>query len=396
VRILAALSCVLVTLPGTLELLLLSLGALASRWLPRPRALPQAASGRIAVVVPAHNEEATLGECLQSLQLAITADGQADLVVVADCCTDATAAVAQAQGARVLVRDAAAERGKGFALRHAWQQLRTEPVAALAVVDADSVVDRSFVREIRRHLHSDADAVQVRNLVRNASASPRTRLLALGLCAMNLVRPLGRERLGCSAGLFGNGFAVRREALEQVPFSGRSITEDLDYHIRLVLAGRRVRFVDTTSVWSDMPTTEREARGQRARWEGGRLNAAIRWAPRLLRGVAAGRLRLLEPLLDLLLLPLAYHAALLSLLLLLPWTPGRIWGAFGLAVLAFHVALAARLGGRLRDLAFLPAVPFYLLWKLALLGRIVAAARPGAAWLRAPRRHDAPRWRPPS
>jgi cellulose synthase/poly-beta-1,6-N-acetylglucosamine synthase-like glycosyltransferase len=189
---------------------------------------------------------------------------------------------------------------------------------------------------------------------------------------------------------------VRREALEQVPFSGRSITEDLDYHIRLVLAGRRVRFVDTTSVWSDMPTTEREARGQRARWEGGRLNAAIRWAPRLLRGVAAGRLRLLEPLLDLLLLPLAYHAALLSLLLLLPWTPGRIWGAFGLAVLAFHVALAARLGGRLRDLAFLPAVPFYLLWKLALLGRIVAAARPGAAWLRAPRRHDAPRWRPPS
>jgi len=205
---------------------------------------------------------------------------------------------------------------------------------------------------------------------------------------MNLVRPLGRERLGCSVGVFGNGFAVRRGALEQVPFTGNSITEDLDFHIRLVLAGRRVRFVDTTGVWSDMPTTGRQASGQRARWEGGRLNALRRWAPSLLRNVVAGRLRLLEPLGDLLLLPLAYHAALLSLLLVLPWAPGRLIGAFGLAVLALHVVLAAQLGGRPRDLLALPAVPFYLLWKLALLGRIVAAARPQAAWLRTPRRRD--------
>ena len=116
-----------------------------------------------------------------------------------------------------------------------------------------------------------------------------------------------------------------------------------------------------------MPTTGREARGQRARWEGGRLNAAIRWAPRLLRGVAAGRLRLLEPLLDLLLLPLAYHAALLSLLLLLPWTPGRIWGAFGFAVLAFHVALAPDSEAGCRDLAFAPR------------GSVVPALEAGAA-----------------
>ena len=181
-----------------------------------------------------------------------------------------------------------------------------------------------------------------------------------------------------------------------MPFSGRSITEDLDHHIRLVLAGRRVCFADSTSVWSDMPTTGREARGQRARWEGGRLNAAMRWAPRLLRRIAAGEFRLVEPLLDLLLLPLAYHAALLSLLLVLPWTPGRILGAFGFAVLTVHVALAARLGGRLRDLAVLPAAPFYLLWKLGLLRRIVAAARPNATWMRAPRPNDTERWGPPS
>jgi hypothetical protein len=137
-----------------------------------------------------------------------------------------------------------------------------------------------------------------------------------------------------------------------------------------------------------MATTGREARGQRVRWEGGRLNLARTWVPRLLRGIAAGRIRQVEPLLDLLLLPLAHHTALLSLLVMLPWTPGRIWGALGFAVLAFHVALAARVGGRLRHLAVLAAVPGYLLWKLALLARVVAAARPGAAWDRAPRPSD--------
>jgi cellulose synthase/poly-beta-1,6-N-acetylglucosamine synthase-like glycosyltransferase len=378
----------LVTAPGTLLLLLLSLGALAWGWRRRVQ-VPGVARVRLAIVVPAHDEEATIPACLRSLRAAIDVDGgDARLVVVADACSDATARVAEGMGARVLVRNDARERGKGFALRHAWQALRAEPIDALAVVDADTVVEASFVREVRAHLGGDADAVQTRNLVRNADASTRTRLLSLGMLAMNLVRPLGRERLGCSVGVFGNGFAVRRGALEQVPFTGNSITEDLDFHIRLVLAGRRVRFVDTTGVWSDMPTTGRQASGQRARWEGGRLNALRRWAPSLLRNVVAGRLRLLEPLGDLLLLPLAYHTALLSLLLVLPWAPGRLIGAFGLAVLALHVVLAAQLGGRLRDLLALPAVPFYLLWKLALLGRIVAAARPQAAWLRTPRRRD--------
>jgi cellulose synthase/poly-beta-1,6-N-acetylglucosamine synthase-like glycosyltransferase len=378
----------LATLPGTLELLLLSSAALVARW----RA-PQAASGRacgtIAIVVPAHDEERTIRACVRALQAAIEADGQAALVVVADHCSDATGEIAAELGARVLSRENSPDRGKGAALRYAWQVLRHEPVDALAVVDADTVVERDFVVEVRRHLRGDADAVQVRNLVANADASVPARLLALAMLAMNVVRPLGRERLGCSAGIFGNGFAVRRETLEQVPFDGDSIVEDLDYHLRLVDAGRRSRFVASTAVWSEALASTRETARQRVRWEGGRLHLLRTWLPRLVRGVAAGRLRLLEPLLDLLTPPLAYHGALLALLAVLPWTPGRLWGAFGLAVLALHTVLAARIGGRLRDLSVLFAAPGYLVWKLALLGRIVASSGGDAAWKDSRRRPDA-------
>jgi hypothetical protein len=57
-------------------------------------------------------------------------------------------------------------------------------------------------------------------------------------------------------------------------------------------------------------------------------------------------------------------------------------------VLALHVVVAARIGGRLADLTVLVAAPAYLLWKLALLGRIFASSRPDAAWHRTSRRHD--------
>ena len=389
-----ALFCVLATLPGTLELLLLSLAALVSRWRP-PRPQEGAPCGRIAVVVPAHNEEGTVGACVQALQAAIEADGQSSLVVVADCCSDATAEVCEGLRARVLVREDDQERGKGFALRDAWQRLRSEGVDALAVVDADTIVEPNFVCEIRRHLRG-ADAVQVRNLVGNADASVRTRLLALALLAMNVVRPLGRERLGLSAGLFGNGFAVRRDALEQVPFRGGSITEDLDHHLRLVLAGRRARFVDSTTVWSEMVTRGGEAASQRIRWEGGRLNLVWSWAPRLRARDREG-----TPVAGRAAAGPAHASADLSRVASraprgAPLRAARVWAAFGFAVLALHVALAARLGGRLSDLTVLAAAPAYLLWKLPLLGRIAASARPGAPWQRTSRSHDAAPRNPPS
>ena len=60
------------------------------------------------------------------------------------------------------------------------------------------------------------------------------------------------------------------------------------------------------------------------------------------------------------------------------------WIRLGISLVAMTVASV----GMYSVIVALPVVPFYLLWKLALLGRIVAATRPQAAWLRTPRRRD--------
>ena len=189
----------LMTVPGTVELLLVTIGGI----LPPRNASPSTNTAgstpqRLAVVVPAHNEEGGIHRCVLSLRACEPLGEYFSIVVVADNCTDATAARAQAAGARVLERHDLQKRGKGYALDFAFNILLAEGIEAVVVVDADTVVDANLLREFRRLFASGAQAIQVRYRVQNPQASLRTRLMNVALLAFNLLRLRGRERWGLS------------------------------------------------------------------------------------------------------------------------------------------------------------------------------------------------------
>src|SRR6185312_16049058 len=97
----------------------------------------------ITVVIAAHNEERRLGRCLESVQAA--AAGRAvEVIVVDNCSTDGTAAVARAAGARVV-----AERALGA--------VANAPL--VAVIDADSVCPPDWLDKIARAFAGDAPLV---------------------------------------------------------------------------------------------------------------------------------------------------------------------------------------------------------------------------------------------
>jgi cellulose synthase/poly-beta-1,6-N-acetylglucosamine synthase-like glycosyltransferase len=340
---------------------------------------------RVAVVVPAHNESANIGACVASLRAADARDFHVEIVVVADNCSDRTAEAAAEGGARVLVRNEEKLRGKGYALDFAFRKLLAEGCEAFLVVDADTQVAPNFIEETAGLLRAGADAVQCRYVVKNAGESIRTRLMNVAFLAFNVLRPRGRDRLGLSCGIYGNGFGMRSETLREVPYLAAGLVEDLEYHLALVNAGKRVRFADRTSVSSDMPSSGRGVETQRARWEGGRFGVMRQEVPRLLRGVLRGKFRLAEPLMDLLLLPLAFHVTLLLIAATAPWEPVRITGIVGLAAVAVHLLAALAIGGGgWRDLASLLAAPFYVLWKLIMLPAVMRSSR-GGTWVRTER-----------
>ncbi len=108
----------------------------------------------ITVVIAAHNEERRLGRCLASVRESAAAlAAPVDVIVVDNCSTDDTAAVARAGGARVVVeRRLGAVNAKAAGVAAARAPL-------VAVIDADSVCPRDWLAKIAGAFAADARLV---------------------------------------------------------------------------------------------------------------------------------------------------------------------------------------------------------------------------------------------
>ena len=330
----------------------------------------------IAIVVPAHDEEAGLHATAASL---LATDYPADrriVLVVADNCTDATAEVARRAGAHVMERNDPDRRGKGYALALAFDHLLrdTAPVVdAIAVVDADTLVSPNLLREMAAAFGAGASVVQADYGVRNAGASWRTRLLVIALSSFHGVRSLGRERLRVSCGLRGNGMGFTTDVLRAVPQRATGLVEDVEHGVELGLAGYRVWYLREAHVWGEMPATAAASRSQRDRWERGRRQLVRRWAPPLLRRAWRDRIAadlladLIVPPLSQIVLALTAAVGLGAVVVAMGGSAFAIAaGACGLAGVGVYVARGWQLSGTgtqgLLDLAKAPA---YMTWKLA-------------------------------
>lgn len=263
-------------------------------------------STRLVILIPAHNEADFIVRCVRSLKDQTYPEGLLEIVVVADNCTDDTAALARSAGAEVLVRTAPEARGKGQALRWALDEVLARPRSpeGIVVVDADSVVDRQFVATLVVPLEDGADAVQGESLMFQQS-SPQAALRGAAFLLMNRVRPSARAVLRLPCNLAGNGMLLSRRVLVAHPWSAFSSAEDLEYSIRLRMQGVRPVFAGGALIFSPVVSDHKAAEQQRLRWEGGKFHVARKWIPRLVaRALRTGDISLLEAAVDLAVPPL--------------------------------------------------------------------------------------------
>jgi len=348
---------------------------------------------RFDVVVPAHNEAAVIEGVVASLRkLDWPADGFR-VLVVADNCTDSTAALARAAGAEVLERHDTGRRGKGYALDFAFQASRARGWAyAVVVVDADTEVLANLLEAFAARIENGAAAIQAHYGVLNSQASWRTRLMAVAMASFHRVRSRARERLQLSTGIRGNGWCITHRLLRQVPYRAFSLTEDIEYGIDLGLAGYRVHYADEAHVAAMMVSGERAASTQRQRWEDGRLQLIRSRTLPLLRAAMGPRGGVcLDLAIDLLVLPLSYVAINVAALIVLAsvallWEPFmQMWLWLGLGCgmsLLLYVLRGWQLSGvGMRGLVDLLRAPFFVLWKVLLMLR----ARRSAEWVRTKR-----------
>jgi 1,2-diacylglycerol 3-beta-glucosyltransferase len=381
-----------------LYLLLLSLAALvaANRGRgARPASASPATSPHFALLVPAHDEEAVIGDLLESLDALDYPVARRDIYVIADNCTDETAALVSATrlpGVHVCERLAARQRGKGHALRWMLEELDRagRRYDAYVVVDADSQLSPNFLRAAADALARGAAAVQGQYRVSNEAGAWTAGLRAVAFALFNHLRPLGRSALGWSAGLKGNGMCFSREVIERFGWGSYTLAEDAEYHLALVGAGVRVAYVPEAVVTSAMPTDLRQARSQQQRWERGRLVLARAYAAKLVRASIRRRdLASLDAIAEVCLPPISLLAGVLvpvlAAAIFLRWTPGLV--VVGLLLLAFLLHGAAGMAlARLSPRAYLSLLyaPWYIVWKIGIYAGS-ALRRGDGPWVRTSR-----------
>src|SRR5262249_35161415 len=145
----------------------------------------------------------------------------------------------------VYERNDTANRGKGQALRWAFERLQAEGHVfdAYLIVDADSQVAPYTLSCLAREIAGGAEAAQILHTVLNGEDAPSAAMRWLALTLKNYVRPMGRTALGGSAPLLGNGMCLTHTLLQRHPWRASALTEDAEYYLTLVQAGERVHYV---------------------------------------------------------------------------------------------------------------------------------------------------------
>jgi cellulose synthase/poly-beta-1,6-N-acetylglucosamine synthase-like glycosyltransferase len=359
-------------------------------------AAPRQPESNVAVLIPAHNEvvgiEATLN-CLRS-QLRI---GDR-VLVVADNCSDDTAAVACLAGAEVIERTDSVRRGKGFALDFGVRHLGARPPAVVMIVDADCLLDAGTVDTLAGLCSATGRPVQaLYEMNAPPSAGLRARVSAFAWRVRNRVRPLGWWHAGAPCQLMGTGMAFPWALLRDAPLATGHLAEDVQLGADLALRGQPPLFAPQARVTSEFPAADDAAASQRRRWEHGNLSLMFVHGPRLLAaGLARADWRLLAMAADLLVPPLALLVQLqLGLLLIgaMAWWLGASAVPLGisaaaLALLALSIVAAWRLAGRdiIKLSELLLTAPAYALRKLPMY--VAFLWKRQSTWVRAKRDGD--------
>jgi len=225
---------------------------------------------RFAVLIAARNEANCIEGLIESLQAQNYPRELIDIWVLPNNCTDDTASVAAAAGARVMTMPPEV-RSKGTALHCAAERLmaRCPGYDAFCVFDADNEADPDFIREMNRSLNR-VPIAKSRILAKNREDSLIAACYDIYFCTANRMLNRAREKLGLSARVIGTGFAIRRDLLERLGgFPCRTMTEDAELYAACLQQGVRIGYCENAVTYDEEPLTFKESMIQRRRWMSG-------------------------------------------------------------------------------------------------------------------------------
>jgi len=222
----------------------------------------------ITVIIPAHNEERYIAECIESV-LDAKFDGKKEVIVVDDGSKDRTLSIVKKYVSRGIKIIRQKHSGKSASVNKAISVSKGELVA---VVDGDSAISKDSLKEIvkeveRKNVVASSCVVRVKN---------RHKFICLWLDLEQLYNSLIRRifsKINANIVTPGPLSVYRRKELLSVGgFSTKGFSEDIDVTIRLIRAGYNIGFSNKAVSETNMPYEPKWFFMQRTRFARGIIN----------------------------------------------------------------------------------------------------------------------------
>jgi cellulose synthase/poly-beta-1,6-N-acetylglucosamine synthase-like glycosyltransferase len=358
----------------------------------RHRNPPSDPTAALLFLVPAHNEELLIARCVDSLCAMRYPPALRRVVVIADNCTDQTAALARQHGARVLERVSADNRGKGHAIGWSLQQLELGDVAAVVIVDADTIVEPDYAAAIAAQGPLEDAALQTYDGLSNEFENALTRMA--GLLTRNRYGTSLRlkARAGLNCPLTGDGVVLGTQLLSRFPWQVATITEGWELYARLTVAGQTVSYAPEARLYAQEANSLASSRTQRQRWAAGRLAVLRAYLRSILTSPKIRLLQRLDLVAELSNLGPVTHCTLGAAGVLIAIVMRPPFFTYLTAILAtpiVHQTALSALSLRrhpepLGTVAAFASLPRYVLWRLGVAVGVLGGRRP-QAWVRTKR-----------
>lgn len=203
--------------------------------LPRCAATVRAVPGRVAIVIPALNEEDALPHVLADIPASL----EATVVVVDNGSTDRTAEVARAHGATVLHQP---ERGYGAACLAGIEHLAADPPDVLVILDGDHADDPGLLPHLFVQPILD-DAVDLVLSTRTQGGAEAGSMTPVQIAGNHLQVALLRLRFGLKLTDMGPMRAIRFSSLQSLRMQDRTWGWNVEMACKAARQGLRIREV---------------------------------------------------------------------------------------------------------------------------------------------------------
>ncbi len=247
-----------------LSILYLLVYAIASHFYKTPIFDAPNTTKKFLILIPAYKEDGIIVESTKTILDQSYPVASREVVVIADRMHQTTTNQLEAMGANVFVFEPE-ESLKSKALIYAMNQYENGSFDAVVILDADNMVEASFLQQLNKACNAGLKAIQTHRTAKKTETNVAI-LDGFSEEINNAVFRKGHMALGVSSALIGSGMVFPFDWFKGIIGQLATAGEDKELEMILLRENIKVDYLDDVIVYDDKVSGDSTFFNQRRRW----------------------------------------------------------------------------------------------------------------------------------